>query len=153
MRRGNTKSFTSPLLWHEDKKGFSQLQAVSSPSIILAQFWYFTTRCCSTEKNFLHPVCSDTGFIFWVRLTLGGGAVWGGAAWGGTFWGTQVVHQWEPVLPTEVHKLNLSDTAVEVDSSTFWVWAINGRTQVPEKIPRKIVGSVRNISDLNGSCS
>lgn len=63
------------------------------------------------------------------------------------------MHEGEAVLPTEVHKLNLSDTTVKIDSTALWVWTIAGRAQVSKKIPRKIIGSVRNTSDLNGPCS
>lgn len=122
-------------------------------SFLLNVLIVFNTHCCSTKKNFLHPVCSNAGFIFWVRLTLGCGAVRGRAAGGGAFWRTQIVHEGEAILPTEVHKLNLSDTTVKIDSTALWVWTIAGWTQVSKKIPRKIIGSVRNTSDLNGSCS
>lgn len=63
------------------------------------------------------------------------------------------MHEGEAVLPTEVHELNLSDTTVKIDSTTLRVWTIAGRAQVSKKIPRKIIGSVRNTSDLNGPCS
>lgn len=70
----------------------------------------------STKKNLLHSVCGNTSFVLRVRLALGCGAVRDGTARGRAFWRTQVVHQREAVLPTEVHKFNLSDTAVKVDS-------------------------------------
>ena len=40
----------------------------------------------------------------------------GRTARGRAFWRTQVVHQREAVFPTEVHKFNLSDAAIKVDS-------------------------------------
>lgn len=76
----------------------------------------------SAKENLLHSVCSNASFVLRVRLALGRRAVRGGAARGRAFWRTQVVHQWEAVLPTEVHKLDLSNTAVEVDS---WKEGIN----------------------------
>lgn len=47
---------------------------------------------------------------------MGSGALRGGAAGGRAFWGAQIVHQRQAVLPTEVNKFDLSDTAVEVDT-------------------------------------
>ena len=44
------------------------------------------------------------------------GALGGRAAGRGALWGAQVVHQRDAVLPTEVNKLDLSDTAVKVDT-------------------------------------
>lgn len=77
----------------------------------------FTAPCTlSTKENLLHSVCVNTSFVLRVRLTLGCGAVRSGTTRGRALRWTQVVHQWEAVLPTEVHKFNLSDTAVKVDS-------------------------------------
>lgn len=50
----------------------------------------------------------------------------GRAAGGGALWRAQIVHEGETVLPTEVHKLNLSDTTVKIDSTTLWVWTVAG---------------------------
>lgn len=57
---------------------------------------------------------SDAGLILGVRLALGSGALGGRAEGRGALWGAQVVHQREPILPTEVNELDLSDAAVKV---------------------------------------
>lgn len=69
-----------------------------------------------SQKDFLHPARSDTGFVLGVGLALGSGALGGRAAGRGALWGAQVVHQREAILPTEVNELDLSDAAVKVDT-------------------------------------
>lgn len=106
-----------------------------------------------SQKDFLHPACSNAGFVLGVRLTLGSGALGGRAAGRGALWGAQVVHQRDAVLPTEVNKLDLSDTAVKVDTPTFGVGTVAGQAQVADKILWEITGSVGNIASFNcASC-
>lgn len=69
-----------------------------------------------SQKDFLHPARSDTGFVLRVRLALGCRALGGRAAGRGALWGAQVVHQRDAILPAEVNELDLSDAAVKVDT-------------------------------------
>lgn len=118
MGRWNTKSFISPLTlsWtFKTKIRFLANFKVFSFLTTFAQSFLYTTYTLSTKKDFLHSACSNNGFIFRIRFTLGCRAV-RGTTRGRALWRTQVVHQWEAVLSTEVHKFYLSDTTVKVDS-------------------------------------
>lgn len=59
------------------------------------------------------------------------------------------MHQREPILPTEVNKLDLSDAAVEVDTPAFRIGTIAGQAQVPDKILWEVAGSIGNIASFN----
>lgn len=98
----------------DEDKVSSELQSVFFSNHLCSVFSVYPYTL-STKKDFLHSACSNNGFIFRIRFTLGCRAV-RGTTRGRALWRTQVVHQWEAVLSTEVHKFYLSDTTVKVDS-------------------------------------
>lgn len=63
------------------------------------------------------------------------------------------MHQREPILATEVNKLDLSDTAVKVYTPAFRIGAVAGQAQVPDKTLWEITGSVGNVASFNCASS
>lgn len=61
------------------------------------------------------------------------------------------MHQGETILPTEIHKLDLSDTTVEVDPCTLRVGTFTGELQIMYKVIRKVTGSIGNVPALDGA--
>lgn len=64
-----------------------------------------------SQKHPLQAVSGHAALVFRLCVALGVGAAGGGA-----LWRAQVVHEGQPVLPTEVHKLNLAHAWVKVDA-------------------------------------
>lgn len=96
---------------------------------------------------------SDAGLILRVGLALGSGALGGRAEGRGALWGAQVVHQREPILPTEVNEFDLSDAAVKVHTPAFRIGAIAGQAQVPDEAVWEIAGGVGNIASFDRASS
>lgn len=63
------------------------------------------------------------------------------------------MHQREPILPTEVNELDLSDAAVKVHTPTFRIGAVAGQAQVADKALWEVAGSVGNVAGFNGAPS
>lgn len=68
-----------------------------------------TRMCALSQQHSLQPIGRDALVVVRVCVTLRVGAAGRGA-----FWGAQVVHERQPVLPTEIHKPDVAHARVEV---------------------------------------
>jgi len=86
--------------WQTDRAGPIQRVRGSSSSTL-------------SQKHPLQAVGGHAALVLRLGVALGVGAAGRGA-----LWGAQVVHEGQPVLPTEVHKLDLAHPRIKVDA---WV--------------------------------
>lgn len=64
-----------------------------------------------SQKHPLQAVSGHAALVLRLGIALGVGT-----AGRGTLWRAQVVHEGQPVLPTEVHKFDLAHTWIKVDA-------------------------------------